>query len=100
MTAWCENSRGAIRLLIKAFVVLHVESHATFPALEARLVPDLTDRQTDRHANIPVPVHNQSHTLNTCITTLVVRLSINYHGYDKQTNTADFVGTAFVLSCG
>ena len=55
------NSRGAVRLLVKALVVLHIQSHSTLPTLEARLVPYLCV-QTYSHT------HNQS-----CIMDLTVK---------------------------
>jgi len=62
------HSRRAVRFLIKSFVVLHVQSHATFPALKARLVPYLsmhthahthTHTRTISNIKLPLPLPDQ-----------------------------------------
>jgi len=68
------NSRWAVWLLIKAFVVLHIKSHATIPTLEARLVPYLTTQTqiTRYHHHQSSLLHDNN--VHQCRTTAMLQL--------------------------
>jgi len=68
------DSRWAVWLLIKAFVVLHIKSHATIPTLEARLVPYLTTQTqiTRYHHHQSSLLHDNN--VHQCRTTAMLQL--------------------------